>query len=260
MNASSSRESVALAVASPHNSDPSEGVRCNKCGENQKPSIDAIDNHVCGKKTVSISRRTNVRPEGPAREVHAILPEVYHNLRSLFGITTRQFLDSVGLNSIARTIMRGHFSRFSGRCTPHEEQHNHYVCCDDRFFFQILTQEQSSKLVQFVEPYYNHIQSQGPGTHMFRLVGHFRVLALPENAPSTCIDPGDFSFVVFHNPLNLALTSTQPNTLAHPKMVRRYEVSGSVTAPVARRYRADDRNVRVAPIGDILDFVHEQVC
>lgn len=165
----------------------------------------------------------------------------------------------------------------------------------------------------FIEPYYNHVR-RNRGTHLFRIVGHFRVLAMPAVATKVQADADasgsanseannevlrDFTFVVFQNPVDHSVPSSvgaalqrrgqgkragQPGTAvgeeskdcdgerygddgdnhvghkAPVELLRRYEIAGSPAHPMVERDRSHGPiSSRIAPVGDILDFVMEQV-
>eukprot|EP00750_Incisomonas_marina_P019066 INCI3207.3.p1 GENE.INCI3207.3~~INCI3207.3.p1 ORF type:complete len:414 (+),score=60.17 INCI3207.3:303-1544(+) len=159
----------------------------------------------------------------------------------------------------------------------------------------------------FIEPYYNHVR-RNRGTQLFRLVGHFRVLAVPAAVAEGQTDEGttgssnseanneilrDFTFVVFQNPVDHSVPASvgaallrkgqgeragQPDTSfgeskgfrgeLHDaggdnnsvELLRRYEIAGSPAHPMVERDRGrGSSSSRIAPVGDILDFVMEQV-
>eukprot|EP00750_Incisomonas_marina_P019064 INCI3207.1.p1 GENE.INCI3207.1~~INCI3207.1.p1 ORF type:complete len:770 (+),score=101.12 INCI3207.1:1060-3369(+) len=297
--------------------EPPLTVQCKRCGFAIPASMEAIEAHqdVCGKENGSTKQGSVPSAPGIAaasaptrvREIHAILPEVYHNIRSLFGISSRAFLQSQGLRGVLQATLSGHFASLAGRSSPHRDLGHTFASMDGRFFCQVLTENQRSRLMAFIEPYYNHVR-RNRGTQLFRLVGHFRVLAVPAAVAEGQTDEGttgssnseanneilrDFTFVVFQNPVDHSVPASvgaallrkgqgeragQPDTSfgeskgfrgeLHDaggdnnsvELLRRYEIAGSPAHPMVERDRGrGSSSSRIAPVGDILDFVMEQV-
>jgi len=241
-------------------------VRCKRCGEGIRSDVDAIEEHhkSCTGMQSSVEE-PNAQPPAQ-RQVHVILPEVYHNLRTFFGISSKAFLHSLGLRGVLQSVLSGHFANLAGRASPHRDLESVFTSMDGRFFCQLLNEGQSERLMSFIEPYYNYVRRH-PDTHLFRIVGHFRILEAPPETGSTD-NLKDFSFVVFQNPANHSLPasaqaqaqSEDPSTTREQQLelVRRYEIAGSAAHPIIERRRGRGDS-RIAPVGDLLDFVMEQV-
>lgn len=281
-------------------------VRCKKCGQSIDSSIEAVESHelVCdlnfrdsSAQTASIHSNTSskLKPKleenrhlyfdienkrTSLREIHVIMPEVYHNIRSLFGISTHSFVKSLGLNGIVESLMQGHFSKIGARCSPFQDFWHIFASADEKFYCQLITDQQHNELQKFIEHYYNYV-NRNRKTKLFRIVGHFQVAACA--SPLQYKKSGNhvekkftkqFNFVVLQCPINQNTQMSnglpkeiQLNEYAY-ELHRRYEISGTLECSFAQRFRGATKLSQILrtkdiinasqTVGDVYDFISEE--
>jgi 1-phosphatidylinositol-4-phosphate 5-kinase len=171
-----------------------------------------------------------------------IAPNVFEHIRRLYNISAEQYIKSLGVEKIMRSLTMGEFSSLIGLCSTGKSGSFFYYSDDGKFLLKTMTRDEYLFFCRLLRSYYEHVRSN-PNTLLPRFFGFHKIIYFNNHRSNKIY------FVVMANVFN---TSRE--------IQERYDLKGSThgrdTNPeadytVARKdldFLAKDRKIVLGPL------------
>lgn len=97
-------------------------------------------------------------------------PYTFERIRRLYGITSNDYITSLGIEKIMKSLMLGEFSSLVGLCSSGKSGSFFYYSDDGKFMLKTMSKEEFVFFKRLVPQYYNHLK-HNPDTLMTRIFG-----------------------------------------------------------------------------------------
>lgn len=143
-------------------------------------------------------------------------PNIFERIRRMYGIQSQDYIKSLGVETIMRSLMMGEFSSLVGQCSSGKSGSFFYYSDDGKYMLKTMSREEFKFFRHVLPAYYNHL-SRNSHTLVIRYFGFHKIIFKKNNSYRR------IPFVVMSNVFN-------PKYEVH----ERYDLKGSIQGRFTR--------------------------
>lgn len=107
-------------------------------------------------------------------------PTIFERIRKLFGITSNDYIRSLGMEKMMNALMTNEFSSLLGQCTTGKSGSFFYYSDDGKYMLKTLSNDESEFFKKILPDYYYHLY-KNPHALITRFFGFHKIISYNSN-------------------------------------------------------------------------------